>query len=84
MPPIRYSRVVGKSKSYFMFLFSLCALALSGLVAAHFMDTDGHHVTGMTNRVVWGLPHVFLIFVSLILKTLDCTSHNDKTSPLFL
>ncbi len=63
MPPIRYSRVVGKSKSYFMFLFSLCALALSGLVAAHFMDTNGHHVTGMTNRVVWGLPHVFAIFL---------------------
>jgi molybdopterin-containing oxidoreductase family membrane subunit len=27
------------------------------------MDVEGHHITGMTNQVVWGLPHVFAIFL---------------------
>ncbi|MDZ7592987.1 MAG: NrfD/PsrC family molybdoenzyme membrane anchor subunit [Rubrivivax sp.] len=34
-----------------------------GLGAAHFMELHGHVVTGMTNQVVWGLPHVFAIFM---------------------
>jgi len=29
-----------------------------GLAAAHVMELRGHIVTGMTNQVVWGLPHV--------------------------
>ena len=34
-----------------------------GLGAAHFMELHGHIVTGMDNQVVWGLPHVFAIFM---------------------
>ncbi len=34
-----------------------------GLAAAHYMELHGHIVTGMTNQVVWGLPHVFAIFM---------------------
>ena len=34
-----------------------------GLGAAHYMELHGHIVTGMTNQVVWGLPHVFAIFM---------------------
>jgi len=34
-----------------------------GLGAAHYMEVHGHVVTGMTNQVVWGLPHVFAIFM---------------------
>ena len=35
----------------------------AGLYAAHAMDTHGHVITGLTNHVVWGLPHVFAIFL---------------------
>jgi molybdopterin-containing oxidoreductase family membrane subunit len=44
-------------------------LALGGLVsaiglgAAYYMEHFGHTVTGMTNQVFWGLPHVFGIFL---------------------
>ena len=38
-------------------------LTLLGLGAAHFMEEHGHIVTGMNNQVVWGLPHVFAIFM---------------------
>ncbi|MGD9831876.1 MAG: NrfD/PsrC family molybdoenzyme membrane anchor subunit [Piscinibacter sp.] len=39
------------------------AVTLAGLGAAHTMEVHGHAITGMTNQVVWGLPHVFAIFM---------------------
>jgi len=39
------------------------AVVLAGLGAAHVMETHGHVVTGMNNQIVWGLPHVFAIFM---------------------
>jgi molybdopterin-containing oxidoreductase family membrane subunit len=38
-------------------------VTLAGLYAAHVMETEGHVVTGMTNEIVWGTPHVFAIFM---------------------
>jgi molybdopterin-containing oxidoreductase family membrane subunit len=49
-------------------LFYLIA-ALGGLVAAVgvgaalYMEHTGHVITGMNNQIVWGLPHVFAIFL---------------------
>ena len=34
-----------------------------GLAAALYMEHHGHVVTGMNNQIVWGLPHVFAIFL---------------------
>ena len=34
-----------------------------GLGAALYMEHHGHVVTGMNNQIVWGLPHVFAIFL---------------------
>ena len=41
----------------------LGAVVLAGLGAAHYMEESGHVVTGMNNRIVWGMPHVFAIFL---------------------
>jgi molybdopterin-containing oxidoreductase family membrane subunit len=43
-------------------------LAIGAVVAAGFgafvhMETQGHWVSGMDNQVVWGLPHVFAVFL---------------------
>ena len=38
-------------------------VVLIGLGAAHYMEEHGHVVTGMSNQVVWGMPHVFAIFL---------------------
>ncbi len=35
-----------------------------GLGAAFYMEHNGHVVTGMNNQIVWGLPHVFAIFLT--------------------
>jgi Ni/Fe-hydrogenase subunit HybB-like protein len=37
-------------------------VAVAGL-AALYMEHEGHWVTGMTNQVVWGTPHVFAVFL---------------------
>ena len=42
---------------------ALLVLVLIGLWAAHAMEAQGHHITGMNNRIVWGMPHVFAIFL---------------------
>jgi Ni/Fe-hydrogenase subunit HybB-like protein len=34
-----------------------------GIGAALYMEHTGHVVTGMNNQIVWGLPHVFAIFL---------------------
>jgi molybdopterin-containing oxidoreductase family membrane subunit len=34
-----------------------------GLGAAYYMEHHGHVVTGMSNEIVWGTPHVFAIFL---------------------
>ena len=49
---------------HFWVLAALGALMVAlGLGAAHHMEVAGHIVTGMNNHVVWGLPHVFAIFL---------------------
>jgi molybdopterin-containing oxidoreductase family membrane subunit len=51
------------SRNYWLLLALGGVIAALGLAAAHFMESRGHIVTGMTNQVVWGLPHVFAIFM---------------------
>lgn len=48
----------------FFILVALGGLVTAiGLGAALYMEHHGHVVTGMNNQVVWGLPHVFAIFL---------------------
>ncbi|MBC8303128.1 MAG: polysulfide reductase NrfD [Pelagibacterales bacterium] len=30
------------------------------------MENEGHYVTGMTNQIVWGLPHIFAVLLIVI------------------
>jgi len=49
---------------YFYLLVALGALAAgAGLFSAYYMEEHGHVVTGMNNQIVWGMPHVFAIFL---------------------
>lgn len=53
----------GNSKGYWALLGGLGALILLGLFAAYNMEHHGHIITGMNNQIVWGLPHVFAVFL---------------------
>ncbi len=41
----------------------LGAFILAAAVAVLYIEAHGHIVTGMTNQIVWGLPHVFAVFL---------------------
>lgn len=58
-----YVSIDGNSWGYAGLLALLGAFLLAGLSAAHYMETEGHWVTGMSNQVVWGTPHVFAVFL---------------------
>ena len=51
------------SKVYYLIL-SVCAVILGlGAISFFHLEHTGHYVTGMNNQIVWGLPHVFAIFL---------------------
>ena len=60
---VRYSELKVNSSRYWLMLGVLAVLIAAGMAAAHYMETEGHHVSGMNNQIVWGLPHVFAIFL---------------------
>lgn len=53
----------GSPIRFWMGLAFLGAVIAVGLGAAFYMEHNGHWVTGMSNQIVWGLPHVFAIFL---------------------
>lgn len=63
MSKIEYTSLQGKSPGYFALLGGLAFLMLIALAAVYYMEHHGHYVTGMTNQIVWGTPHVFAIFL---------------------
>jgi len=60
---ITLSEIKGSSPGYYALLGGFAVVALIGLLAVWYMEHNGHIVTGMTNEVVWGLPHVFAVFL---------------------
>ncbi len=49
---------------YFYILIALGALfVFLGYLGMHQMEEHGHIVSGMNNQIVWGIPHVFAIFM---------------------
>lgn len=60
---ITYREIEGTSPGYYALLAVLGLFILLGLGAAIYMEHEGHYVTGMNNHVVWGMPHVFAVFL---------------------
>jgi molybdopterin-containing oxidoreductase family membrane subunit len=63
MASLQYREIEGRGLGYTALLAALGALVVAGLAAAWAMEHEGHHITGMTNRIVWGTPHVFAVFL---------------------
>ena len=63
MAHIHYREIEGRSLGFLALLALLGVIVAAGLGAAWYMEHNGHWVTGMTNQVVWGTPHVFAVFL---------------------
>ncbi len=56
-------RECGKNTGFWM-LLALGGLVMLGTLSAFFyLEHHGHIMTGMNNQIVWGLPHVFAVFL---------------------
>jgi molybdopterin-containing oxidoreductase family membrane subunit len=52
-----------EERVFYALVAVLGLVVLLGAGAWHYMEEHGHIVTGMSNQIVWGLPHVFAIFL---------------------
>ncbi len=60
---IPFIAIEGRSSGYYSLLALLGAFILASLGAFYYMEHHGHYVTGMSNQIVWGMPHVFAVFL---------------------
>jgi molybdopterin-containing oxidoreductase family membrane subunit len=63
MASVQYREIEGRSGGFYLLLMTLGIFIAAGLAAAWAMEHQGHVITGMTNRIVWGTPHVFAVFL---------------------
>jgi len=61
--PGRYETLAMNGRRFWMILAAVGGLAGMGLLAAWTMEHRGHWITGMDNQIVWGMPHVFAVFL---------------------
>ncbi|MCP3688429.1 MAG: polysulfide reductase NrfD, partial [Gammaproteobacteria bacterium] len=57
-----YQSITTSSAYKFSLLIGLAVICISGLGAFN-MEHEGHYITGMSNQVIWGMPHVIAIFL---------------------
>jgi Ni/Fe-hydrogenase subunit HybB-like protein len=63
MARIAYQKFEDHSPVFWGLLALNVVVILAGLGAAFYMEHNGHIVTGMSNQIVWGMPHVFAVFL---------------------
>ncbi len=60
---IALRQLEGRSPGYWALVAVLAVVSGIGLLAAWTMEHHGHIITGMNNQIVWGIPHVFAVFL---------------------
>jgi len=63
MRKVHFSEWRIDSPRYWAILVILAVIVAIAGAAFWYMEHHGHWVTGMTNQIVWGTPHVFAIFL---------------------
>jgi molybdopterin-containing oxidoreductase family membrane subunit len=56
-------REIDGGRPFYLLLGFIGLFVLAGLGAAWYMEHNGHWVTGMSNQIIWGTPHVFAVFL---------------------
>jgi len=60
---VTYRELGGPAVRFWGLLALLGVLLALGALAYFTMEHNGHIVTGMDNQIVWGMPHVFAVFL---------------------
>jgi len=58
-----HSAVLFRNRLFYALVALAGLVVLAGLYSVHLMEEHGHIITGMNNEIVWGIPHVFAIFM---------------------
>jgi molybdopterin-containing oxidoreductase family membrane subunit len=76
-------REIEGGRPFYLLLGFIGLFVLAGLGAAWYMEHHGHWVTGMSNQIIWGTPHVFAVFLivaaSVALNVASISSVFGKT-----
>lgn len=60
---IKHDALRLKNRLFYFMLAVAGLFVVAGLYSVHMMEEYGHIISGMNNQIVWGLPHVFAIFL---------------------
>ncbi len=88
MSNIRFEQIQGRGAGFYVLVALLGALILAALGSVYYIEHNGHFVTGMSNRIVWGTPHVFAIFLivaasgALNVASISSVFHKKMYKPL--
>ncbi len=63
MKHVTYTSIEGTSIGYWALLAVLGAIMGLAAISFYTMEHYGHYISGMNNQIVWGMPHVFAIFL---------------------
>lgn len=58
-----HASLLFRNRLYYALIAGAGLIVMAGLYAVHLMEEHGHIITGMNNQIVWGVPHVFAIFM---------------------
>ena len=59
---IEFKPIEGRSRPFYLLTFVLAALVFAGAYATWLMVRHGLYLSGMNNRIPWGLPIVMAVF----------------------
>jgi molybdopterin-containing oxidoreductase family membrane subunit len=59
---VQFARIEGTSKAFYLTVAVLAALLLAGVYSTYLMYAHGLYLSGMTNRVPWGLQIAMAIY----------------------
>ena len=88
MKKAKFVEIEGRSAGYITLLGFLGIFILAALGSTYYMEHHGHHVTGMSNQIVWGMPHVFAVFLivaasgALNVASISSVFHKTAYKPL--
>ena len=88
MKKAKFVEIEGRSAGYLTLLGFLGIFILAALGSTYYMEHHGHYVTGMSNQIVWGMPHVFAVFLivaasgALNVASISSVFHKTAYKPL--